>query len=200
MRYAAIVLGVLLLTGCASLGKNGDPLPQITFDHARSYPLYVASYEPLEVEGTSESLPVGGFIADPGRIVHDYLISRFEAAGTQGKLVAKIRSVDIAHERVDSENAIGALIGLDQKDHYRVSVVLDLNAHGVNGMDWQKQSLTVYRDIYISEHVSLVEREKLEMRAMDHMIDDLDIALRKILNDKFGVLSIPEAKSEDIQQ
>ncbi len=199
MKYATIVLGVLLLGGCASLGQNGDPLPQITFNHVKADPLYVASYESVGLEAESKSEITDGFIADPGKIVQDYLKSRYEAAGSQGKLVAKIRSVDIAHERVDSENAIGAFIGLDQKDHYRVSVILDLSAHGVGGMDWQKQSLTVYRDIYISEHVSLVEREKLEMRAMDHMIDDLDIALRKILNNKFGVLSAPEAVSEDLQ-
>jgi len=197
MKHAKIVLGALLLVGCASFGQNGDPLPQITFNHVKAYPLYVASYESVGLEAGSKLETLGGFIADPGQIVHDYLKSRYEAAGSQGKLVAKIRSVDIAHERVDSENAIGAFIGLDQKDHYRVSVILDLSAHGIGGMDWQKQSLTVYRDIYISEHVSLVEREKLEMRAMDHMIDDLDIALRKILNDKFGILSSREAEPED---
>jgi hypothetical protein len=188
MKSVMILFGLLLLGGCTSFGQNGDPLPQITFNHVKAYPLYVASYGPVGLEvGRKPEAPVG-FLADPEKIVYEYLNSRYEAAGSQGKIVAKIRSVDIAHERVNSKNAIGAFIGLDHKDHYRVSVVLDLSAHGVGGIDWQKQSLTVYRDIYISEHVSLVEREKLEMRAMDHMIDDLDIALRKILNDRFGVL------------
>ncbi len=187
MKSAVIVTSILLLGGCVS-GKNGDPLPQITFDHVKPYPIYVASYEPVGLEqGLSPERPIG-FSVDPERIVLDYLNSRFESAGYQGKLVATIRSVEIDHKRIDSDNAVGAFIGLDQKDHYRVSVVVDLSAHGAQGLDWQKQSLTVYRDIYISEHVSLVEREKLEMRAMDHMIDDLDIALRKILKDKFGIL------------
>ena len=188
MNYALIVLGTLLLAGCTSVGQNGDPMPKITFDHVKAYPLYVASYEPVGLSVNSTPGAPTGFIANPARIIHDYLASRFEAAGTQGKLVIKLRSVDITHDQVDSENSFSAFIGLNKKDHYRVTATVDLNARGVNNLDWQKQSLTVYRDLYISEHVSLVEREKLEMQAMDHMVDDLDIALRKILNDKFSIL------------
>jgi|GEM_PF-1653749 len=199
MKRALVILGTLVLGGCTSFGQNGEPLPQITFNHVKAYPLYVASYEPVGLGVDSTSYQAEGFIADPGRIVMDYLSSRFEAAGSQGKLNVKISSVNITHERVESDNAVGAFIGLDQKDHYRVSVTLDLSAHGVRGIDWQNQSLTVYRDIYISEHVSLVEREKLEMQAMDHMIDDLDIALRKIFNEKFSILRPREKVTQEAE-
>ncbi|MCK5375078.1 MAG: hypothetical protein KAJ40_07325 [Alphaproteobacteria bacterium] len=188
MKRALIILGTLVLGACTSIGTNGDPLPQITFNHIKPYPLYVASYEIIGLsEANSLTIP-DGFVSDPSQIVYDYLNSRFEAAGNQGKFLAQIRSVDITHNQVSSDSSINAFVGLDKKDHYRVTVVVNLSTRGVHDVDWQRQNLTVYRDIYVSEYVSMVDREKLEMQAMDHMIDDLDIALRKILREQFGIL------------
>ena len=188
MKRGLITLGALVLGACTSIGQNGEPLPQITFNHVKPYPLYVASYELIGLSEENKLTIPEGFVSDPSQIVYDYLNSRFEAAGNQGKFLARIRSVDIAYDRVNSDNSVTAFVGLDKKDHYRVTVVLNLSARGVSDVDWQKQRLTVYRDIYVPEYVSLVEREKLEMQAMDHMIDDLDIALRKILREQFGIL------------
>lgn len=195
MKFVLIILWAFILTGCVSTEKNGDTLPQITFDHINPYPLYVASYETvaLPVENVPNS-PVG-FVTKPDRMILGYLNSRFEASGYRGKLLIKIQSVDIKHERVDDESSLINLIGVNKKDHYRVSVTIDIEAHGVNNIEWKKQSMTVYRDIYISENVSLVEREKIELRAMDNMIDDLDIALRKVLERKFGIFRQPEHKN-----
>ncbi|MCK5385243.1 MAG: hypothetical protein KAJ29_06655 [Alphaproteobacteria bacterium] len=197
MKRILIIIGTIVLAGCTSIGQDGDPLPKITFDHVKPYPLYVAAYEPVGLPVSMAPNRPAGFVTDPDQIIFDYLNSRFEAVGTQGKLVVKIRSVDIAHESIDSENSFNALIGLNKKDYYRVTAIIDINVLGIGNIDWQKQSMTVYRDIYISEHVSLVEREKLELQAMDHMVDDLDIALRKILNDNLGILRPHDNISND---
>lgn len=185
------VLGSSFLGGCISLnGKGGDPLPQITFDHLNMYPLYVASYE---LQGLSEwgikNVPED-FTINPAQTLNNYLHSRFEATGMQGKLLINIQSVDVDYKKITAQDTVSALVGVNKKDYYRVTAVINLSAHGVNGIDRQEQSLTLYRDIYTSENVSLAEREKGQMKAMDHMIDDLDIALRKVLHEQFGILKL----------
>lgn len=176
----------LILNGCASY--KGDPLAQMTFDHVKPFSLYVASYEPINIhEGVRQRLPEG-FVTNPIDLIYDYLGSRFEAVGNQGKLKIEISSVTINYSVAESSNSVGSLIGLGKRDHYHVKANVDIIGLGIGHSEFKKQSLVLSRNIYISEHVSLVERERLQMQALDSMIDDLDIALRRVLKDQFNVM------------
>ena len=192
MRRFFIILGVsFILSACTSLfGNNGEPLAQITFDQVHAKPLYVASYEIVDLPVSMvepQSLPEG-FLLDPEHLVYDYLSNRYEAAGNQGKLTVKINDLSVVHKVLNSQNAIGSMVGVDKRDYYRVSAAIGIEAYGTRLFAEQKQSITVFRDVTVSEHTSLVNREKAQIQAMDNMLDDLDIALHEIFREQFQIL------------
>ena len=191
MKYKNIILMAIapvIISACSLNTNDGNMLAQMTFNHIKPFPVYVASYEPINInEGKSHLLPEG-FVADPAPLIFNYLSSRFEASGKQGKLRIEIKDVVIRHEIVSSNNNLGAVIGLGKREHYNVKAYIDIVVLGRDHIDKRTQSMTVSRNIYIADNLSLVEREKLQMQALDNMVDDLDIALRKVLRETFEIL------------
>ncbi len=188
MRQNILLCATLFLGGCNTLyNGGGQPLAQMTFKHVKPYPVYTASYEPVTYIQSKDSLPEG-FVADPAKLAYDYLNSRFQAAGSSGKLRLIIKDASVNHELVKSKNKMGSIIGVDSSDHYFVRLVIKLELYGSGEDEVKETTLTVYRNIYISEHVSMVEREEAQMQALDRLMDDLDNSIRKILKDNFSVL------------
>lgn len=189
-RYFIILGATFALSACAPFfGSNGEPLAQITFDQVNAKSLYVASYEVARLPTSKVDTPLpNGFLLDPEQLVYDYLSNRYGAVGNQGKLTANITDVSVDYEVLESENVIGAMVGVGKKDFYRVAVAIDVEAYGTREFAEQRQSITVFRDISISEHISLVNREQAQVQAMDNMLDDLDVALRKLFKEQFQIL------------
>ena len=189
MKRGILLCGALMLSACNPMYTGGgEPLAQMTFDHVRAYSVYVASYEPVELVNPQGSVLPEGFVSDPAIVVHDYLKSRFEAAGSQGKLRAIIKDVVVRHETVPSKNKIGAALTVANMDHYTVRVAVVLQAFGTAGHESQSVTLTAHRNFYVSEYSSLVEREEAQVLALDKPIDELDISIRAVFKNQFKVL------------
>ena len=187
MRIVICLCACMVLIGCASAlqNKNGMPLARMTFDHLIAYPLDVASYDVIAL-GAPLVVPTG-FIVNPADLSFEYLSKRFKADGFQGKLVAEIQSVAVVHDVVNSSNSFGSMLGVDKQDHYTVDIVVSLSAIGLPTYDSKTTTLKARREIYISEHTSLVEREEHQMRAVDALINDLDQSIQSVLATEFGV-------------
>ncbi len=189
MKNKFFLCSLLLLGACnMQHSGGGEPLAQMTFEHVKKHPIYVASYEPIAFTSNTKQLASEGFVVDPANIIYDYLTSRYEASGAQGKLKIVIKDVSIEHEVVKSVHKLGELFGVDKRDHYIIQAELGLQIYGITKYEQQEITFKANRNIYISEHSSLVDREEVQMRALDSMIDDLDIAIRKVLKEKFFVL------------
>ena len=181
-----ILLTVLLLGACNPLTTgHQEPLAQMTFAHIRPWPVYVASYEPVPFSG-QVALPAG-FAADPAVLVHDYLQSRFAASGSQGKLRMIVQDIAVTHTKTESPHKWGTMLGVNTHDHYMVRAGVKIELYNDTGGGYSGTTLTAHRDIRIPEHASPVERERAQMEALDHLIDDLDIAIRKVLKDDFSL-------------
>ncbi len=191
MKHKIIVFKAFLLSflsACTFSNNDGSVLAQMTFNNVKAFPVYVASYEPVNINKGKTHLLPEGLVTDPAPLIYDYLNNRFKASGNQGKLRIEIRDVIIRHEILKSDKSLQAVIGFGKKDHYNIKAYIDITVFGSGDTDNFSQSMIVSRNIYVSEYLSLVDREKLQMQAIDNMIDDLDIALRKILKDKFKIL------------
>ena len=189
MKHSAILLGTLMLGACNPVYTGGgEPLAQMTFNNVNAYPVYVASYEAVAIIRQEEPVLPEGFVTDPAVMVHDYLKSRFEASGSQGKLRAVIDNVSVQHEVVRSKNKLGAALKVANMDHYTVRVGVTLQSFGTVEGQNQSVKLTAHRNLYISEYSSLVEREKAQMVLLDKLVDDLDESIRTVLKDSFHIL------------
>ncbi len=72
MRYyfrPLFIVLPLLVSACTIPAYDGNPLAQMTFDHVKPFSIYVASYEPVNMNsGVTHKLP-DGFISDPSELI-----------------------------------------------------------------------------------------------------------------------------------
>lgn len=179
---------LIVLGACSSY--DGKPLAQMTFEHIKPFPVYVASYEVVPYQSQQsrvQALP-GGFVSDPAALLRDYFQNRFEAAGTTGKVRAIIDDVTVQHEMVESESKMGALLGVDHQDHYTIRAAVTLEALGTQNYEVRRITMDAHRELYISEHVSLAEREAQQMAALDKLIDEIDTTAQRVLKERFNLM------------
>lgn len=189
MKRTTLLLSAALLglSACAN-GDGGAPLAKMSFDHLTPYPLYVASYEVSQSPAVSSAQIPEGFVANPANIADAYFTSRFTKAGTQGKLHVTVDSMSVTHHIEDSKNSIGAFIGVDHHDVYKITLSVRIDAYGIGETQEESNTITAHRTVSISEHDSIVERERAQMDAIDSLIDDLDVAVRKVLSEQFHLM------------
>ncbi len=48
--------------------------------------------------------------------------------------------------------------------------------------------MDAHRELYISEHVSLAEREAQQMAALDKLIDEIDTTAQRVLKERFNLM------------
>ncbi|PCJ99876.1 MAG: hypothetical protein COA45_03410 [Zetaproteobacteria bacterium] len=189
LKRSILFFGTLMLGACNPIYTGGgEPLAQMTFDHVRVYPIYVASYEPVALMHSEVSDLPEGFVSDPADLLHDYLISRFEASGSQGKLRVVVHDVSVKHDLLRSKNKLGAALNVANLDHYIIRVSITIQNFGTIERKSQSITLTAQRSLYISEYSSLVERERVQMMSLDKLIDDIDISMRAVLKDQLNLL------------
>jgi hypothetical protein len=174
------------LLGCAN--ESGKVMTEMSFNHLQPYPLYVASYEIFTTPQTDTLQLPEGFVANPVTIAHDYFTNRFHATGTQGKMSVVIDNATIKHSIENSQNTVGAFIGVDHYDVYDITMLIKLDIFDVKGYQKQENKIRVNRSVSISEHVSLAERERLQMQALDELMDDVDDGVKNILGEDLGIL------------
>lgn len=188
-KFLASAAALILLSGCVP--AVGKPPAEITFDHIKPFSIYVAAFDVQEgYLGMGDNQNMGGttFLTPPGQVVVDYFKSRYAAAGTNGKLVVNVESSSVTHKLVESENTMGAFLGVDHKDVYHLEVVSRLTAYDVGGFMQKEMKITAKRDLSISEHITLAERERAQAQALDQLLDDLDRAVQHALRNEFNIL------------
>ena len=188
MRHiAAILFSVLLLASCDTISpKGGEPLAQRTYNHVQALPINVSVYKPVPFVGMRKP---ADFLPNPDRMVHDFLQHRFRPSGEEGMFVVTIRDIMVRHGIEESSSGIGKFVGVDKKDHYQVRVLLQVEAYGVPNMHKDvSMNVTATRTVRISEHSSLVKKEKAQMQAMDDLISDIDKSLQDILTNQLQIL------------
>ncbi len=183
---AMALLFPAMITGCNPLYKGGgEPLAQMTFEHVKPFSVYVAAYEPVPYSQVETlSLPQG-YVTNPAILIQEYLDSRYKAAGSQGKLRIEIKGVSVEHTLEKSSNKVGAALGIAHTDHYTVHAALKIIALGTSRYDRKEVTVKAKRTVSISEHVSLAQREDAQMRALDRLLDDLDVTIKRLLMQEF---------------
>ncbi|MCB1783331.1 MAG: hypothetical protein KDI13_04990 [Alphaproteobacteria bacterium] len=190
-KIMTCALAACMLASCTS--PAAEPLAKMTFANLNPFPVYVAAYEVKDSyrdfgtgAGGDEIIPP--FATSPGLAVTDYFKNRYSANGTDGKLIVDVQSSSVTHEMMGSENSVGKFLGVDRKDVYHISVIINLVVLDAGGYDRKEMKITAHREISIPETYSIADREKTQMESLDSMIDDLDGAVQKALRNEFQVM------------
>lgn len=181
---------LLVVTGCTT--TQAPPPERMTFDTLQPFPLYVASYEIQNQTApmlgfADESVDVG-FVASVNKTVDDYLQHRFSAVGTNGKFLAVLKEASVKSSVLPSDNKFGAWMEVDKRDRFDMKVVVHMAIFGVGSYEKRGIDVVANRMLTVPEHVTLAERERLQMEALDNLIDDLDASIQQVLKEDFQVL------------
>jgi hypothetical protein len=190
-QFLVLFLLIAPLSGCVSeYAAQGTPVAKMTFEHVQSFPVDVAAYDVRDEFGSFQEIDEEDmhFVTSPGRVVSDYFRSRFAPAGENGKLIVSVESARVEREVFVSENRVGALMGVGKTDMYKISVHVRLLSYDAGGYDQKEMKMVARRNVGVSEHVSLAQRERLQMEALDSLLDDLDAAVQKALHEEFHLL------------
>ena len=174
-----------------TMNPEGKPLAEMTFNHISPFPVDVASYEIQNKTDGSFGFTAKqpeNFVANLSQTLSDYLHSRFGSVGDNGKLLVVLEQADVTQKQMPSDNKIGSILNVDNKDQYEMNVAVRLAIYGANGFDVKETTIRGYRAVTMSEHLTLAERERHQMEAMDNLIDDLDGAIQKVLVEEFKVM------------
>lgn len=181
---------MLLATACTT--TKTPPPEKMTFDSLQPFPLYVASYEiqnqTANMLGFTDESVDAGFVASVNKTVDDYLHHRFSAVGTNGKFLAVLKEASVKSTVLPSENKFGAWLDVDKSDRFDMKIVVHMAIFGVGNYEKKGIDVIANRMLTVPEHVTLAERENLQMEALDNLIDDLDGSIQQVLKEDFQVL------------
>lgn len=149
--------------------QMGLPMPQMTFNHLEPMTLDLARYE---VEDKSQTQIRHDFICSPNEKLRDYFLQRFKAIPSHpasvGELSAIIEKAEIEYIPYPERFWGGG------KDIYRVK--LDVLLSSFNHQDYAYKAIGIrwHRDIEVSKHATIAEREKKQLEAMEDIMRELD--------------------------
>lgn len=177
------VICVLLLSGCDH--KGGEPISLNSYAHIKAEPIRVLAYEVVPFTPGAENKRAENFSFFPERAIERFFNNRFEPAAVRGTFRVIIQNVTVDHRVVHSDNVINKTLDVGKQDHYLIHARVRLEV--LDGPRIQDGSVTLnaQQNVYISEHSSITEREAVQAEAIEALIDDLDRAVVKVLNENF---------------
>lgn len=189
----SFLLFSFVIVGCTSSARvEGKPVPEMTFAHISPMPIKVSaieienSFDPsLDERDVSSSFPT-----PPDVVLKRYAENRLEPAGQEGVLKVVIEDAHIYHSYIEPEGSFMKWARIGGKDRYDVLMKLRLYSEYADGTQSPHSILTMERYISVPESVSLAERELAQLEFLELLIQDVDKAIIKSLEQTLNLTSI----------
>lgn len=181
------LMATAFLPGCTSSDDGrGQPVPNLTFAHIMKRPVEIGKIGIVNLyDGKDDSDDMAGlFPTPPDTALERYFENRFEASGTQGRLVFTIGNAAIRYSYIEADSIVlkwGRLGGLDRYD-LELSLTIEIR----DKKDGKARSLSTHnidieRYIALPESLSVVQREHEQLLFVETLVNDLDAAITEIL-------------------
>lgn len=178
MRRLSVLMVMLVLGACSSMPHPaGKPLPSMTFSHLKALGLSVATKD-ISVQPTDNQ---ARFSQNLDEMMEIYLTQKLNPRGEQGKVVAALDESSIVLVNENSPNAAADFFGLGGADIYKVMIKLRLEHYNDAGDLVYGTVVNAHREIKISEHASIAEREHTQFEGLEQLFLMLDQRVNKIL-------------------
>ncbi|MBI1301796.1 MAG: hypothetical protein GC137_09100 [Alphaproteobacteria bacterium] len=177
------LLIVPFLVSCDHTG--GEPVSINSYAHIKPELIRVSSYEVVPFEPGTQNIKPENFAFFPERAIERFFKNRFEPAAVRGAFRVIIQNVTVDHRIVQSDNVINKTLDLGKQDHYLIRARVRLEVIDGPRIVDGSVTLNAQQNVYISEHSSITEREAVQVEAIEALIDDLDRAVVKVLNENF---------------
>lgn len=182
LRLASCLLSLTILSGCATSLPEGKYMPMQTFENLQPISLAVKGKTIKSVP--ENNMATDTFPFDLSEMTQIYLDRKMKPTGVQGTIVASIDEATITdvHQKADSK-AIGWL-GMGGFDLYEVDLKIRLEHRNDNGDLVYGNSVNAQRQVRISQHLSVADREKAQFEALEKLFTELDQRMNMVLLEK----------------
>lgn len=164
----ALLIGMMAFTACAV--QPAQPVRLVSFDHLKPYEVNVAHVDARVMTGSAK----GSFIADPAKVLEQYMQSRFLARGSRNGLEATVEEATVVKQEQPSSNRVARYLNVDGSDVYNITLRVRFEHKDSAGATLYGKVLTARRTMHISEHASVADREKTEIVNLERMFGDID--------------------------
>lgn len=189
MRGFLVLFFVVALGACENtLSPQGDPLPRLEYRHNAPIPLEVSSidFEDRTAENAKDADYVP-FVQPVSDTLRSYLLARYAASEGFEGLSFILEDVRLTKTYRPPENKIGAFMGVAGQDIYQIDIQLHARLKDTHGNTRGKR-FNIGRKLSLSEHVSIAEREKRQLEALEALMADLDGTLQESFAGHFQIL------------
>ena len=181
MRVVSILCAGILASGvaaCTSVpNPEGKPLPHLQYQYSAPIGLDVKNID-VQDHTRDVSSEYVNYVESVEGAVLNYLGNRFRSDGGSNAetLSFVLEQVSLAQDFRESDNRVGAFLGVAGQDVYQLSVTVHANLEDRLG-NMRGKRIHVGRKLFISEHASVAQRDKLQLEGLEALIHSLDEAL-----------------------
>jgi hypothetical protein len=172
-----IFLTALFVILAACTNDVAQPMPQMTFAQLQPIPINVNAVN----VSIGHSSSAGDFIANPAQVTQNYLKARFAPGGPAGALNVVVEDASVVKLEQPSSNTAMRWMNVGGMDVYNLILRIRFDYAGGPGSRSYGQVFNVRRQINVSEHASIAERERHQLLSLEKMFDELDPAVRKVV-------------------
>jgi predicted small secreted protein len=180
-----MAVSALLIAGCTTNTGAGKPLSDLTFSHMRPMPLQVSQVIKRDAVGQKRTSFPKDFMVPVDSMLDSYVDSRLRAMGGQDVLTVELEEMIVTHEQKDSESRVAGFMNVAKIDSYNLRMQFNLMVENPQTGAMRGKRFVVNRTINISEHSSVVERERRQQEGVKEMFRDIDLSMMEILKNEF---------------
>jgi hypothetical protein len=155
-------------------------IPQLTFANLRALPINVRAVNSHALPGTTK----GDFVLDPLNETRVYLKSRFMPQGAATTLQVTIEQASVIQAKQESSNKYARFFEVGGADVYDLRIRMRFEHVDEEGRLLYGQVLDGRRQMHISEHASVAEREQHQAEGLESLFRDMDREVQDLVINK----------------
>ena len=168
-----LLASVATLMSCVSAPPAPEASTKSMFTHMQQVPINVSS---INVHNQHSSVS-GDFIGDPAKVADSYVHQRFKPQGMQDSVEVTIEEASVKRSTKKADGKVARFFEVGDADVYDIVLRVRFEHIESGGRLVYGKVFTARRQMTISEHTSLGERERLEMEGLRNMFEQLDQAI-----------------------
>jgi hypothetical protein len=173
-RYV-LLASVAVIAACVS----APPVPPQTakglFAHMQPVPVNVSSVNVKVFENKTG----GDFISDPAAVAEDYVKTRFKPQGLYNAIDVTVEEATVRRATKEGDSKVEKFFGVGGAEIYNIVLRVRFDYVESGGRVIYGKVFTARRQMTVSEHASVAEREQFEIDGLKKMFNELDASVQR---------------------
>ncbi len=170
-----LLASVATLVSCVSAPPVPPQSANQMFANLQQVPINVSAVNVHIVENKTG----GDFISDPAAVTENYVRSRFRPQGMTNSLEVTVEEATVTRATKQGDSKVEKWLNVGGADIYNILLRVRFDYFESNGRLVYGRVFTARRQMTVSEHASVAEREQFEVEGLKKMFNELDAGVQR---------------------